>query len=477
MPGEFGTRLHMQQAFPVCEARYSIRLPEDRRLHIRFAGTPQPAVTETVKQGYRVYRWSVRDVPALKADEPQMPPTADLIASARIASLDDWAPVAAWYAEITRDKDAVTDALRQVALARTAGCTTADEKISALFYAVCDLPYIALEMGNLSDIPHPADATMRRNYGDCKDKATLLKALLRAVGIDSHYVLVRTADRGALDRQLCSPSEFNHVILAVRLPDGERYLDATIAGTRCFQLPPGVEGAEGLLIRDDGALVTLPVSTAEENRTEIQVTIHLAEDGSARGEAVLTFHGQTAAVQRGMLMPVPQEQLVEALQGSLAPRLGGEIVLTDVVVEQLRAPWQPLVLRATFASEHYVQPIGDLLAGYLPSLMYQSNRHRGARERRFPFTQNLASSLRGECLIHLPAGVDAAHLPKPVQYASEVGRYQDSIEAADGVLRFRCDLAMHRGQFPASLLDEMRAWSGILATEGRNQMQFLLRRR
>lgn len=474
--GDLGTRLHLQQSYPVREACYTLRVPAAQHLTIRFSGLTAPVVTERIDGAYRRYAWTVHDLPALRITEAQAPPAADVAISARVASLTGWAPVAAWYARITADRDALTDDLRAVAVEHTRDCATRDAKIAALHQVVRELPYVAVELGDLSDVPHPADAVWRQRCGDCKDKATLLRALLRAVGIPSDYVLVRTTDRGSLDRTLYSPSEFNHVILAVPTPAGDRFLDASLADAPADLLPPTVEGAEGLIIRGDGELVTLPTSPAEGNRTEIAVRITVAAAGSAVGRATLTFTGQNALSQRTLLAQVPPDRYREALEGTLAPRLGVEIAITGVEVHGLHAAEHPLVVTTTFTSPAYLQNAGGQWSGYLPTFMYQANRYRTVTTRALPFQQFLASSLHCTADIALPAGCAVVHVPDPVRQTSVIGTYEDAVTVAGDVLHYTCTLATQRGRFPATALPAVHAWASLLALEGRNQLQFFLRR-
>ena len=58
-----------------------------------------------------------------------------------------------------------------------------------------------------------------RNYGDCKDKATLMRALLKAVGIDSYLVTISADDRTFVRQERASPGQFNHAIIAVKVSD------------------------------------------------------------------------------------------------------------------------------------------------------------------------------------------------------------------------------------------------------------------
>ena len=66
--------------------------------------------------------------------------------------------------------------------------------------------------------PHPAVDIFRNGYGDCKDKATLLSAMLSTVGIHSTIVLVDT-HRGYVDPKAPSING-NHAIAAIEIPKG-----------------------------------------------------------------------------------------------------------------------------------------------------------------------------------------------------------------------------------------------------------------
>lgn len=474
LPGEFSTRLHLQQPYPVREAYYTVRAPATMPLTFHFTANPAPKVTETTEGEQRIYRWMVQNMPALRLDESQTPPFPDLSPSVRICSLQSWKPIADWYRGISAGKDAVTPELRSAAARLVFGCDTPEKKIASLHHAVSGMPYVALEMGTLSDVPHSAAEVMKRNYGDCKDKATLLKALLSSVGIETSYVLVRTTDSGALDRQLYSPAEFNHVILCERLADGDHFLDPTLAGVPWNELPPNVDGAEGLILRGDGELVTLPTVSAERNRTDIRVKVTVNPDGSATGKATIAFLGQMAMLQRGMLLPVPPARYREALEGTLAPRLGSEVVINELKIDSLQNPALPLVITVDFTSPAYLQDAGPNRSGTLPVFTYQPNAFRTVRERLLPFQARMATSIHLEAVITLPDGVKDISPPKPVKYDGPLGRYEDSAVVDGQTLTYTCDMTAHRVTLPPSELEAIRAWNAILALENRNGLQFFV---
>jgi len=68
--------------------------------------------------------------------------------------------------------------------------------------------------------PHPAAEVFNHHYGDCKDKATLMGAMLHEIGIDSYYVVINS-ERGSVTPD--TPAHmggFDHAIIAIKLPEG-----------------------------------------------------------------------------------------------------------------------------------------------------------------------------------------------------------------------------------------------------------------
>jgi transglutaminase-like putative cysteine protease len=82
-----------------------------------------------------------------------------------------------------------------------------------------DIRYVAIELGIGGWQPHAAPEVFSHRYGDCKDKATLLSSMLREIGIDSYHVSINT-ERGSVTPDVPAHLAFNHVILAIKLPDG-----------------------------------------------------------------------------------------------------------------------------------------------------------------------------------------------------------------------------------------------------------------
>ncbi len=136
-----------------------------------------------------------------------------------VSSLPSWDDFAAWYRRIANGSDAIDDTVRKTAKDLTATAKTREEKIQRLFEFVSAMRYVAVEMGVQGFRPRTPQQVLSNRFGDCKDKANLLIALLKSSGIEANFVLLNRG--GATD--VTFPSwQFNHAICLVpateRLP-------------------------------------------------------------------------------------------------------------------------------------------------------------------------------------------------------------------------------------------------------------------
>src|SRR5207245_1560149 len=128
--------------------------------------------------------------------------------------------------------------------------------------------------------PYPVSQVYARRFGDCKDKASLMVALLRAAGIPAELALVRTTRMGAVEPSLPSIAIFNHAV--VYLPAQDMWLDGTAEYAGQHELPLDDQGAMALTVSADGraTLRTIPASGSLDNVTRRTVTARVGSDGA-----------------------------------------------------------------------------------------------------------------------------------------------------------------------------------------------------
>ena len=93
-------------------------------------------------------------------------------------------------------------------------------------YVATQIRYIGVAFGIGRYQPHTAAEILSNQYGDCKDKHTLLAAMLAVAGIKADAVLIGAGVR--FNEAVPSPGgAFNHLITHLSLAGQEVWLDST----------------------------------------------------------------------------------------------------------------------------------------------------------------------------------------------------------------------------------------------------------
>ncbi|RYE90160.1 MAG: DUF3857 domain-containing protein, partial [Myxococcales bacterium] len=255
----FSETAYLQSMEPVASADYVLITPKERKVQLRAPNLPGLTRSEREEGDVRIAQLQARDVAPLRG-EPVMPPAAELAASVNVSSFGTWNEVGAWFWGLSKDQFDADDEVRKKALEITRGKTDELEKVRAVYdYVVQRTRYVALEFGIDGFRPRRCVQTLARGWGDCKDKATVIVTLLRELGIDANFVLIRTRLRGDASPDSPSYAFFDHAIAYV--PKFDLFLDGTAEYTGMNELPAFDRQALGLIVKPGGEakLVRLPV--------------------------------------------------------------------------------------------------------------------------------------------------------------------------------------------------------------------------
>ena len=293
----FGDMVILQSDEPVANAEYVLITPRSRKLYVETnLGSLLKRSTKETKTR-RIYRFFAKRIPALEV-EPAMPPLGGVLGHIHVSTYASWKEVGQWYWGLSRDQLELDDETRELVHSLVKGAKTDREKVARVFdWVVKNTRYVALEFGIYGYKPRRCVQTVARGWGDCKDKATVIVALLRELGIDATLVIVRTQQRGDFDGKVASLAPFDHAIAYV--PSLDLYLDGTAEYAGANELPVMDYEAVGLLVnRGDSRLVTLPANDPTRNFVRRTTQAVLKSDGAA--DLDLTYHveGSSAPVFR-----------------------------------------------------------------------------------------------------------------------------------------------------------------------------------
>lgn len=145
---------------------------------------------------------------------------------------------------------------------------TEREKAQAIYRWVQEhIKYVAFEEGLEGFVPRQAIDVCNKRYGDCKDMASLLTALLKTSGLNAHFAWIGTRSIPYTYSEVPLPLTDNHMICAVQIDKEWIFLDAT--DPNCiFGMPTsGIQGKQCLIgiNPEKYELVTVPVTQPVKN--------------------------------------------------------------------------------------------------------------------------------------------------------------------------------------------------------------------
>lgn len=259
--------------------RHRLLWPAGRPLHLS-----KPAHVEH-RGANDVYSWERRDVAATDVEDAT-PDWYDPWETVQVTEYASWREVGQWADALFRLDDASRATIARIADEIRASNHTRDAQlVAAIRFVQDDIRYLGIEMGRGSHEPRQPAVVLSQRYGDCKDKALFLAALLRALGVEAYPALVNTKLRHRLDDFLPSPFLFDHVITQVIDGGKTFWIDGTLSdqgGTLATLDTPGDERAlivrgetnalTPIVIHSHGSIAVEEVISSDQQRMTLAVT-------------------------------------------------------------------------------------------------------------------------------------------------------------------------------------------------------------
>ncbi len=365
----WGTRFFMQDQQPTMSLRCRFDVPAKMPVQVKAVGV-QPRVERTEKTvgDRRIIEMAATAAPVL-VTEPSMPVPADVAWAVMGTSRESWADeMAFWdglFAPALKDQAGVEAEAKKV----TATATTPLDKANVLTeYVAAHVRGLEVPLPDGDVQPTTAAAILRDGYGDAKDMAVLLAAMLRAVGVEAGVCLVRSRFTGSLRTDPPMPMQFNHCVVAARIGTDVVWLDPAAP-----LLTPGcpsrqIAGAQGLVLGLGAAhMVEIPALRPEENQTRVEKVLQLDASGAVQLKNRLAFSGVREQEQRLFHAQQSFDQLREgAVQAAAAFGPGGRLTgFTPGNPLQLRVPF---TVDLSFAVDEFATVAGDLMFFRIPGL-------------------------------------------------------------------------------------------------------------
>ena len=398
-----------------------LRIPKDKYIQV-VSPKAQPVVTE--ENGKKIYRWKTAHpeptpVKDDKTNAPKLDP--DLQPSIAWTTFKSWQEVGEWYGGLAKDRTAATPELKAKVAELTKDKTTDDQKIQAIYdYVSTQVRYIGVAFGIGRYQPHSAETVMDNQYGDCKDKHTLLAALLQAAGYDAWPALINDTTKPNPD--LPSPGQFDHVITVVPRGKEMTWLDSTpeIGPYRMLIYP--LRDKQALVIPASGpaTLVRTPAAPPFPAVDAFEASGKLDSDGTITAHLSVSLRGDSELIYRTVFHQTSRTQWNDMAQNiSYRMSFAGTVSNLDVSVPEHTA--NPFQLSYDYTRKEYA----DWPNRRILPLMTPFGFPSAADDDKPTDELNLGAQHveTHHSVIELPPNYTAV-LPKSVKYTTEFATYQ-----------------------------------------------------
>jgi hypothetical protein len=472
-----------QQSVPVVYQALEVDLPQG---HVYSEAAHSFKAPTPVQVAPNHWRWEVKDTPALDLrDIPSRPEWGALAArmsvqwgDAAVAGTDnEWRAIGEWVTTLEADRPTPSPEITIFTQTLIAGAPDFYTKLSRITDSIQkNIRYFIVERGiGGLQANHAADI-FRNRYGDCKDKTTLLIAMLRVAGINAYYVPVDDR-RGIVDP--ADPSLFgDHMITAIEIPhdvidprliaivkanDNKRYLifDPTNERTPVGNLPSYLQGSYGILAAGAASqVIALPILPPEANGTVRKGEFALAADGTLTGEVETTHSGPEGADMRMILKYSNEKERRESLETAVSSDVPG-VVLNSFQFMQPPELDKPLEVQYKLTAAQYAHQAGTLLL-VRPRVVGSHVLPFNDKPRTVPIDLSATGRWHDSFDITVPPGYIVDETPDPVDLDLDFASYHSSITAKGNDLHYEREYVVRQVELPAERAADFRKLEGTI---------------
>ncbi len=477
---------------PVVEAHYSLQIPAGWEFKAVWLNHPEVAPSG----GGGQWQWVVKDIKAIKP-ESGMPPWQGVggfmvvslfgSVSGRSNGFEDWNAMGKWESSLTNGRREGSPEMKKKTAELAAAAPTTLAKMRALAqFTQKEIRYVAIQLGIGGWQPHPAPEIFVHKYGDCKDKATLLSAMLGEIGVESYYLDINT-ERGTITPATPATRWFDHVVLAIRLqndlndpslhmiithPKLGRLLifDPTDEFTPFGHLRGELQESYALLVTPDGGeLLKLPKLPASMNGVVRTAKLALNSSGTLSGDIVEERNGDYGTQQRATLKSVAKDaDRVKFIETLLSHSIS-TFQITKGSFSNLNQLDQPFGYQYSFVAQNYAKTAGNLLL-VRPRIVgsNSSDLLEKKEPRAYPVEFDGPEKNMDTIEITLPAGYEVDDLPPPINADYSFASYHSKSEVNGNTLKYTRTFEVKELSVPLSKVEDLQKLYRIIAGDERN---------
>lgn len=449
VPGQFWYSFNFSRDFIILHQQVLITTPRDRVIKWKSREL-KPVITEVGQR--RSYEWTFSTLEHKSADEQKKQEQEQAYQVARgklpspdvqISTFQSWAEIGAWYSKLLSDRVIPSGDIQAKALELTKGAKDEDAKLRAIYsYVSTQFRYVGVAFGIGRYQPHSASEVLANQYGDCKDKHTLLASLLDAAGIKAYAALINSTHE--FDPDVPTPSQFDHVITVIPRNQGFIWLDTTPEVAPYGYLVSPLWDKQALVILTDkpAAVFGTPAEPSAKPSETFHIDAKLQDDGTLKGKIERTVSGSdTEVLLRNVFRRTPMQQWKDVVQRiSYASGFAGDV--SDVTASAPEKTDEPFKIMYSYTRKDYPQWSEKKISSPLPPMtgvIPEDNPNHP-----MPL---MIGNIKYESRVELPQGY-RPRLPEPVDLTEKFAEYHAAYAVEAGALKTERTLVLRAREVP-----------------------------
>jgi len=410
--------------------------------------TETPARTKCVAASTGIY-----------PDDPDVGNYDDILPQLVITRKGTWSAISQKMRKVVNSRLSSNKAMRQKVARLIKGARTDEQKIQRLHeFVTRDIRYVGFEHGYGGIVPRPTSLTLKRRYGDCKDKASLFVDMARIAGLNAYTVLTST-ERKNTDKLLSpSASYFNHMVACVDLKEKKEVcVDLTDSYNSSMQLSANMQGAVRLDVREGTSLISKLPQDKYKWKIKVDSTNQFTKNGSIHESQEVSYNAATAGWLRGELSSLTHNDRIKWVENNYKDVVTDKIKL-KVSIKGLDKLVNNVVLASKAEFENVVKNY-DELKRYTENESWLLTYLKGtkSKNKNHPYTlwgYHYNSAIKYKLLKNQKI---AYHGPE-IQFTTEHGYYRRRYEAvSDGVV-IHTDVSLPNRKIPIAELAKFNSF-------------------
>ncbi|MCF7887132.1 MAG: DUF3857 domain-containing protein [Candidatus Omnitrophica bacterium] len=403
----------LQEKYPVFKAGFKLIAPKSKEVNIKYFNQNQakginlePSLSQ--KPEKKVYSWKFKELNSI-VPEYNMPPYPYINPAILISSFSSWQEIYSWWFSLYADKLKISDEVNKVLKKLIKNKKIPQEKAKAIYeYVAKNIRYVAVEYGDSGYQPHSASEVFINKYGDCKDQAVLLVALMKKAGLDAYPVLIPTRGNYSIDKNFPSIN-FNHAIAAVRIDGKFIFMDPTSNTTPFGQIPLLDQDRTILLFLEEGYKI-LKTPSSQDNGIDYLMEIDIDQSENAKIKRRVSSRGYFASSYRGYLKYSHPSRIKEDISQKMV-EISSFSRLLDLNIKNEKDLDKNPILEYTFVADNFLNPSGSLRV-LKPLSQFDFKASLISKETRdFPIDFEGIFSKKAEIRVNLPSNIEVKYLP------------------------------------------------------------------